>query len=311
MRLAACLAALVVAATSLHAAGTTLEVVTNPAGAKIYLQGYYKGLTPLTVTIKSPSPSGRSYRVTLVRSGYARWTGTVSLAAGQHKSLRATLKEVAAPPPATVRLSADLSGKVVCLDPGHPSETSAGTRGSKITEVEANWLVAQKLKSLLQGMGARVVLTKGAVGQKVTNRRRAEIANAAGAHLMVRLHCDSAGGGGLAVYYPDRQGTRYGVTGPSRQVIDASRRAAGAFYPVAVAALRGQIRGRGIHGDSGTYVGGKQGALTGSIFARVPVFTVEMVVLTQQHDDDFMASEQGRSAMARALAAGVIAVLGR
>ena len=195
-----------------------------------------------------------------------------------------------------------LTGKIICVDSGHPSETSAGTRGKRITENKANWLVALKLKAILRSMGARVVLTKTSENEKVTNRRRAEIANAAKATLMVRLHCDCAGGPGIAVYYPDRKGTRFGVTGPSASVISRSRAAAKAFYPSVTAALKGKIKPKGLRGDSATYIGSKQGALTGSIFSKVPVFTVEMVTMTHKSDDDFIASAAGQLAMAKAIA---------
>lgn len=312
------IAVAIVACLGVAQAQTTLRVSSTPAGAKIYLGGYYKGLTPLTVTLKSPSTAKKVYKLTLLREGYAKWADTVSLVKGQRKSVAATLKPGATAPtkgaarPATypaAGFSGGLAGKVICIDPGHPSETSDGTRGAKITEMRANWLVALKLKALLVAQGARVVMTKSSEKEKVVNRRRAEIANAAGASLMIRLHCDSAGGPGLAVYYPDRQGTKFGVTGPTQAVIASSRRAAQAFYPVVTAALKGKIGGKGIHGDSASYIGAKQGALTGSIFSKVPVFTVEMAVLTQKHDDSFMASDAGQSAMAKAIAGGVAAVV--
>jgi len=202
-----------------------------------------------------------------------------------------------------------LSGKVICLDPGHISENGAGAKGKKISELHANWLVARKLKTILQARGAHVVMTKGAEGEVVRNRRRADIANAAGADLMVRLHCDSAGGPGLAIYYPDRQGTVQGVTGPSAAVRAGSKRAAAAMYPVIIAALAGKVKPRGLHGDTATLIGSRQGALTGSICSKVPVVCIEMVTLSHPSDDAFMASDAGQSLMAKAIAAGIAAAL--
>ena len=200
-----------------------------------------------------------------------------------------------------------LRGFVVCVDPGHTSETSQGTasRDGRLTERHVNWVIGLRLKTLLESEGATVVLTKTSERQIVANRRRAEIANAAQADLLLRLHCDSGETSGLATYYPDRQGRRFGVTGPSLSVIAASRRAARVFQPVVIAALGGTERDAGIKGDSQTAVGGKQGALTGSIFSRVPALTVEMCVLTNAHDYRFIRAPAGQEAMARALAAGV------
>ncbi len=200
-----------------------------------------------------------------------------------------------------------LRGFVVCLDPGHASETSQGTvsRDGKLTELHVNWIVAQRLTALLEAEGAMVVPTKTRESQIVTNRHRAEIANAAHANLLLRLHCDSGEQSGLATYYPDRQGKRFGITGPSATVIKASLIAASIFQPAVIEALHGALRDAGIKGDSQTAIGGKQGALTGSIFSHVPALTVEMCVLTNAHDYHFIRTTAGQQQMAEALLAGV------
>ena len=203
--------------------------------------------------------------------------------------------------------SKPLSGFIVCLDPGHPSETSRGTesRDHRLTELHVNWIIAQRLMALLKVDGATVIPTKTYELQVVTNRRRAEIANAAHANLLLRLHCDAGEQSGLATYFPDRQGTRFGVTGPSPAVIAASHRAAEIFQPAVVAILHGSLPNAGIKGDSKTGIGSKQGALTGSIFSQVPALTVEMCVLTNPHDYQFIRTAAGQEQMARALLAGV------
>lgn len=200
-----------------------------------------------------------------------------------------------------------LAGVVICIDPGHPSETSAGTssRDHKLSERHVNWIEATKLRALLINAGAKVVLTKTYEEELVTNRERAEIANRAHANLLLRLHCDAGPQSGICTFYPDRQGTRFGVIGPSRDIIERSRDAARLFQPAVAKALSGSLPDLGIKGDSATFVGGKQGALTGSIFAEVPALTVEMCVLTNLHDYAFIRTPKGQVAMANALRAGV------
>lgn len=194
----------------------------------------------------------------------------------------------------------------VCIDPGHPSEIGEGTRGRRLTEIRAAWKVALALKALLRSRGMAVRLTKTREREFVTNRRRAEIANAFRADLAVRLHCDSEGGTGFALYYPDRQGKDpTGRRGPSRRVLDATAPRARAFHAALAAALDGRLRDNGLHPDTKTYVGGRQGALTGSIWSEVPVVLVEMCVLTNPDDEAFLASRDGVTAMAQALAEGV------
>jgi N-acetylmuramoyl-L-alanine amidase len=62
-------------------------------------------------------------------------------------------------------------------------------------------------------------------------------------------------------------------------------------------------------GDSRTAIGSRQGALTGSIFSRVPVATVEMAVLTGAGDARLIASPEGQPRMADAIAAGIARVV--
>lgn len=201
----------------------------------------------------------------------------------------------------------DLRGFTICLDPGHTSETSAGTASldGKLTERHVNWIVGQRLRVLLQADGAKVVMTKLRENEIVANKRRADIANAAHADLLLRLHCDSNAPSGITAYYPDRQGTRFGVTGPSNDIIVRSRYAAQVMSPAFASALKGVLPNGGVKGDSATFVGAKQGALTGSIFAKVPAVTVEMCVLTNAHDYAFIKTRAGQEQMADALLKGV------
>jgi len=299
MPICVALALLLSLATVTAADEATVAVTSHPTDAKIYVNGYYKGRSPMTVTIGSATDVAKDYTFTLHLPGFKKWEAPVSLSTGQNKSIYAGLE----------RLPSMVAGRTICIDPGHPSETSAGTSGpSGVTENHINWVIALKLKADLQSAGANVVMTKQSEGENVTNRRRAEIANAANADIMIRLHCDAAPGRGFALYAPDRQGTRYGVTGPSQSVIDRSTAAMGPLYAGMKSALTGTMPGRGTHGDSGTYVGSRQGALTGSIFSQVPTVTVEMCVLTNAQDEAFINSEAGQAKMVQALRAGLESV---
>jgi len=195
---------------------------------------------------------------------------------------------------------------LVAIDPGHPSETSEGASGSAgATEIQVNWAVAQRLKTLLEEGGYQVVLTKLVEEELVTNRHRAEVGTLHGADVMVRLHCDAGDHRGTATFYPDRQGERWGVTGPSPEVIAGSEAFVNVFHPAMIGALGPDWPDLGIKGDSKTYVGSRQGALTGSIFSTIPVVTVEMVVITQPEDEAIIASSEGQDRMARAIFAGL------
>lgn len=204
-----------------------------------------------------------------------------------------------------------LQGRVICVDPGHPSEVGRGTSGRAISEIQVAWRVGQFLQKALEMDGARVILTKRQEGQMVRNRARAEIANAARADLMVRLHCDSDAGSGFASYYPSRAGVAAdGRRGPSAAVLTACRSVAPRFHAAFAKKMAGTpLRDRGLLTDLATAVGGKQGALTGSIYSEVPVVLVEMCVLTNPRDEAFVRTESGQKRLADALAAGVRAAI--
>jgi N-acetylmuramoyl-L-alanine amidase len=195
---------------------------------------------------------------------------------------------------------------VVVIDPGHPSETAAGNVVQNgTTEVHIAWVVALLLRDELRARGFEVLLTKQAESQLVTNRERAEIGNRANALVLVRLHCDASSDSGFAVYYPDRQGTVDGVTGPGDAVIASSRAAATAIHASLSRQLVGHLKDGGVRGDSRTLVGSRQGALTGSIHSRVPAVLVEMVTLSNARDAEFIKERAGQQLMARAIATGI------
>ena len=66
------------------------------------------------------------------------------------------------------------------------------------------------------------------------------------------------------------------------------------------------LRDNGVRTDYQTKVGREQGgALTGSIFSEVPVVTIEMVVLSNPDDAEFIKTEEGQRRMAESIADGV------
>jgi len=218
--------------------------------------------------------------------------------------------KVAPPPP---KSAAAPARTVVCIDPGHPSEVASGKNVQNGTsETHVDWAVAERLRAALEARGYEVVMTKTAEDELVRNKDRALVANRARAALMIRLHCDASEERGYAVYYPDRQGrAKDGTTGPSQDVIGESRRAAEAIHAGLAEGLNGALGDNGIRTDDQTKVGHEQGgALTGSIFSDVPVVTIEMVVLSQPSDADFIKTDAGQQRMAESIAEGVSRFVG-
>jgi len=222
-------------------------------------------------------------------------------------------KQKTSAPPSKAKLESAGRGTIVCIDPGHPSEIASGRNVQNGTnETHVAWSVAVHLRDALEAKGYEVVLTKSAEDELVRNKDRALVANRARAALMIRLHCDASQERGYAVYYPDRQGrAKDGSVGPTQDVIEGSRRAAEAIHASMNEGLKGALEDNGVRTDNETKVGREQGgALTGSIFSDVPVVTIEMVVLSNLEDAEFIKAEAGQRRMALAIAEGVARFVG-
>lgn len=170
--------------------------------------------------------------------------------------------------------------------------------------------MAKRLETILEGKGYKVVMTKHSEKEFVKNRERADIANRSHADLMVRLHCDAAAGSGFTTYFPDRQGTSDGMTGPDPALIARIAPIAKRFNAVLARDLHGFLKNNGNLPDIRTAVGSKHGALIGSIFSKVPVVLVEMCVLTNPHDEDLVSTAPGQDRLAQALADACVKSLG-
>lgn len=198
---------------------------------------------------------------------------------------------------------------VICIDPGHPSENNDGkelTNG--LREVSVNWEVAVLLKQELERDDFVVLMTKQSELEFVSNKDRATVANKGHADLLLRLHADAGPGRGFTVYYPRKSGTSHGVTGPAPDVLETSSSVAKLFYRAFAAALAGKLKDNGLRGDEETLIGGRQGALTGSIFSKVPTVLVEMVFLTNPKDAEWISQEGNKKVMARSLATAIRAI---
>ena len=210
----------------------------------------------------------------------------------------------------SIRILHANASPTVCIDPGHPSEVSSGAVVGRLSENHLDWVIANRVRDILTEDGVNVVLTKNREMQLVTNRKRAEIANAAHAVLFIRLHCDVGAGRGFTWYFPDHSGTKDGVTGPPAFICVQSRALAETMNRTMAPLLAGKLSSNPVKTDAATKVGASQGGvLTGSIFARVPTALIEMCFLNQTRDARFIDSEPGQSAMAAAIAVGIMAYL--
>lgn len=100
------------------------------------------------------------------------------------------------------RSGASLAGKIVVIDPGHGGP-DRGARGHGLEEAAVAEDLAARFEGRLQASGVRTVLTRGP-DSCPTDAQRADLANGAGADLLVSLHCDrapSTAANGVAAYH--------------------------------------------------------------------------------------------------------------
>ncbi len=124
--------------------------------------------------------------------GYrTRWSGTD------------LLLEVRRPP--VMAAGRPLAGRLIVVDPGHPPGGATGPTG--LREADANLAVALRLRALLEGAGARVVMTR-TEDVPVELSARVRLADSLDADLLVSIHDNALPDGlnpftnnGSSVYY--------------------------------------------------------------------------------------------------------------
>ncbi len=206
-----------------------------------------------------------------------------------------------------------LSGTLICLDPGHcvtpltgkgytepvsPLSTeekglySTGTQGKYATEEQVDLAVGLSLRDRLEELGATVVMTRTESRMTISGLERCEIANAAGADVAIRIHCDGSTDPsvhGVSVLVPD--GDLLGT--PS---IQTESLRLGQLMVEAVAAQTGAE-------DLGT-IGRRD--LTGFNFSQVPSVLIEMGFMTNADEGAKLASGEYQAKIVEGMVQSVL-----
>ncbi len=141
--------------------------------------------------------------------------GTAAPAAPPQGTASSSSPQPTTTAPAKVTGVSGLAGKVIVIDPGHNGQNGAhpeiinklvdviterkecdttGAEARGYTESAFNWDVANRLKTVLQAAGAKVILTRSSdtgVGPCIT--QRAAIGNRAHADAALSIHADGVG----------------------------------------------------------------------------------------------------------------------
>lgn len=205
---------------------------------------------------------------------------------------------------------------VVCIDPGHQARAdmrpeplgpgssttkprvSGGATGvsTRVPENRVTLAISLKLRTRLEAAGVRVVMTRTRADVSISNRARAEMANAAHADLFVRIHADgnvNADMSGISTLYP--AGNAW-----VRAISTRSRTAATVVQRRVVAETGARDRGLQARSD-----------MTGFNWSRVPAVLVETGFMSNPAEDVRLSQPRYQERLAAGIAQGVLDYLRR
>ncbi len=251
---------------------------------------------------------------------YARTQFTVQVRGGNgSRKVEAICRKGWAIPEAPAAQAGRLSGVVVCIDPGHQENgefvtepmgpglqgRTAGKGGmaqGKVTLRKEDIVVLEtgmRLRDLLISQGATVVMTREVQDIFHTNIERCEIAANAGAHIMLRLHCNNtskASKTGIQIYCPLNSDYARAVADPAlyRQMGETF------LYEMKEAVGYAQEDATGIVRLNDDYIGNN--------WAQMTCFLVEMGYMSNVMEDQKLATPEYQQMLAEGMANGVYEV---
>lgn len=200
---------------------------------------------------------------------------------------------------------------VIAIDPGHQAKgnygkepvgpgaaelktkVSSGTQGvsTKVPEHVFTLELSLKLRDALTDAGYEVVLTREIADVDISNVERAEVANAAGADLYIRIHADGAenhAANGISVLYPSENNPYVAeLSSDSKRlaqaVLDGMCEATGA-------------KNRGII---------KRDDLSGTNWAQMPVILIEAGFMTNEAEEKKLLSAEYQDLLVQGIVEGV------
>ena len=203
---------------------------------------------------------------------------------------------------------------VVCIDPGHQdkanndqepigpgsktlkAKVTGGASGAVTKQRESNLVlkIAVRLKKELEAQGVRVVMTRTTGAVDISNAQRAEVANAAGADLFIRIHADGNTNGdvrGMSTLYPAGNDWVKPITAQS---LTAARAIHNATLFTTGAKDHGVV---------------PRSDISGFNWSKVPSVIVEAGFLSNPVEDKLLASEAYQAKLAEGMSRGIMAYL--
>lgn len=215
--------------------------------------------------------------------------------------------------PITITENSALSGKVICIDPGHgitsrrgkepvhpaKSEEKAtnvvGASGLIITEEALNLEVSLKLKAALEEKGAVVYITRQTHESDMSNIERAEFANERCCDISVRLHADGSENktvSGISILVPSEKSVSEGYL--TSEITEKSRRSAELILTEVCKLTGAENRGIIARAD-----------LTGFNWSAVPAVLLEIGFLSNQAEEEKLVTAKYQALIAEGIVSGL------
>jgi hypothetical protein len=99
----------------------SIYVSSSPSNANVYLDGTYKGTTPMTIS----GVSQGSHFLEIEKAGYHEWSSSVKVVSGQQSHISATLDSNVQPTTGTIVVSSTPVGAYIYLDGSYQGRTTA------------------------------------------------------------------------------------------------------------------------------------------------------------------------------------------
>lgn len=182
-----------------------------------------------------------------------------------------------------------LDVKTILIDAGHNYsglDTGAENRSLGLKEEEITWQIADKLRNCLENMGYAVVMTRESITDSIANTSvvdslsaRVELGHTSLADLFISIHCNAGGGSGTEVY---------------------------CFNTDSYAGKLAKLVQKNITDYTGLY---NRGVKTANFYViqntLMPAILIETGFIDSSRDAEVLASEEGQTGIAEAVAAAV------
>ncbi|MGI6361079.1 MAG: N-acetylmuramoyl-L-alanine amidase [Bacillota bacterium] len=232
---------------------------------------------------------GSWFNVYVASSKQIGWVSSQYVKLTNTKVSAVNIKESGSQPSTT------LKGKLIYLDPGHGSYNSStsaldrGASGFGLYESDVNYAISLKVYNNLVALGATVKMTRTDVPVVMSLADRAAKANNAGADLFVSIHCNSftssAANGTSTWFYAPAGNNKYNRN--NRELLSETIQAS-------------LVKHTGLKN-----YGVREQNLAVLRETNMTSCLVETAFLSNAQDNAYLASESGKTALAKGISEGI------